>query len=59
MWSEIDDRGEFCDLNTYIDAERTNCFISPKIKREETERCAWSARGKGTFADFPVMGDAA
>ena len=35
-------QGEFTDLNTYINAERSNRFMGAKIKREETERVMWS-----------------
>jgi len=36
--------GEFVDLNTYINAERSNRFIGAKIKKEETERVAWETK---------------
>lgn len=36
--------GELTDLNTYVRAERTNRFISAKIKRQETERVAREAQ---------------
>lgn len=36
--------GELTDLNTYVRAERTNRFISAKIKRDETERVAREAQ---------------
>lgn len=29
--------GQFCDLNTYINAERRNRFIAAKIKKDATE----------------------
>ena len=35
---------ELTDLNTYINAERSNRFLAAKIKREETNRCAFYAR---------------
>lgn len=31
-------KGEFTDLNTYINKERTNRFLASSIKRDETER---------------------
>jgi len=31
-------KGELTDLNTYINAERTNRFAAAKIKKTETER---------------------
>lgn len=33
--------GESVDLNTYINAERSNRFMAAKIKREEMERIMW------------------
>lgn len=30
-------KGELTDLNTYIDAERTNKYIAAKIKKQNTE----------------------
>lgn len=47
--------GEFCDLNTYIDAERTNRFRAANIKRQETDRAAWSVVGKGKVTEYPVI----
>jgi hypothetical protein len=44
---------ELCDFDTYILAERSNRFPASKIKREETERCAWSAKGKGAHNGSP------
>lgn len=38
--------GEFCDLNTYINAERRNRFLASKIKKEETERVYYLTVGK-------------
>ncbi len=35
------------DLNTYVNAERTNRFIGAKIKKEETERVYWSCKEQG------------
>lgn len=35
---------ELTDLNTYINAERSNRFIASKIKREETEYVAFCAK---------------
>lgn len=37
-------KGELTDLNTYVDAERTNRFRASSIKRKETERVALEAR---------------
>lgn len=36
--------GELTDLNTYMDAERTNRFIAAKIKKYETARVAGECR---------------
>jgi Holliday junction resolvase RusA-like endonuclease len=36
--------GELTDLNTYINAERTNRFIGAQLKRKETERVALETR---------------
>jgi Holliday junction resolvase RusA-like endonuclease len=30
-----------CDLNKYINAERTNRFIAARIKKENQEMCEW------------------
>lgn len=30
--------GEFTDLNTYVNAERTNRFLAASVKKNETER---------------------
>lgn len=47
--------GELCDLNTYIKAERTNKFISAKIKSNETARVYYSAKLSGVKKiDKPV-----
>ncbi len=35
-------KGELTDLNTYIDAERTNKYAAAGIKRNETQR-VWAA----------------
>lgn len=34
--------GELPDLNTYINAERTNRYMAAKIKKEATDLVAWS-----------------
>jgi len=36
--------GELSDLNTYVDAERTNRYISARIKSSETQRVTWQAK---------------
>jgi Holliday junction resolvase RusA-like endonuclease len=48
--------GELTDLNTYIDAERSHRLIASKLKREETERVAWEAKGARLpkIAEYPV-----
>ncbi|MGX7195198.1 RusA family crossover junction endodeoxyribonuclease [Enterococcus olivae] len=33
-------QGELTDLNTYINAERTNRFKAAKIKKRQTDKCA-------------------
>jgi Holliday junction resolvase RusA-like endonuclease len=38
--------GEICDLNRYINAERTNKFMAAKIKKNETDRLTWYFKGK-------------
>lgn len=37
-------KGEFTDLNTYINAERRNKFIAAKIKKDDTYRAMCYAR---------------
>jgi hypothetical protein len=37
-------KGELTDLNTYINAQRTNRFVGAKIKKDETERVAWECK---------------
>lgn len=36
--------GELCDLNTYVQAERSSRFAGAKIKEAETHRCVLEAR---------------
>lgn len=36
--------GELTDLNTYVDAERTNKYRASAIKKEETERVYWQCK---------------
>jgi len=36
--------GELTDLNTYINAERSNRYAGAKIKREMTDYVAWIAK---------------
>jgi len=36
--------GNLTDLNTYINAERTNRFRGAKIKKDETERVYWECK---------------
>lgn len=38
--------GEFTDLNTYVNAERSNRYGAAKIKADETERVAWEVKGR-------------
>lgn len=49
--------GEFCDLNTYINAERRNRFLASKIKKEETERVYYLTIGKKLLPgiEFPLI----
>jgi len=49
--------GEFCDLNTYINAERRNRFLASKIKKEETERVYYLTIGKKLplGVEFPLI----
>lgn len=37
--SVISIKGELCDLNTYINKERSNRFSAAKIKKDMTEKC--------------------
>jgi len=46
--------GELCDLNTYVEAERSHRNKAANIKREETERVAWEVMGKGHQTQYPV-----
>ena len=46
--------GELTDLNTYIDAERSNLYKAAGIKKEMTELCAWVARPVKTEIKTPV-----
>lgn len=39
--------GELTDLNTYIDAERSNRFAASKIKKSETEKVIWLTKQSG------------
>jgi len=39
-------QGSLTDLNTYIDAERSNRYNGAKIKKENTELCLWQIKGK-------------
>ena len=44
-----------CDLNTYIQKERSNRYLAAKIKKEETEIIAWECRKQGLKkVDYPV-----
>jgi Holliday junction resolvase RusA-like endonuclease len=46
--------GELCDLNSYIDAERSHFRIAAKIKKEETKRVAWEFCNVKPVASYPV-----
>ncbi|TFH72378.1 hypothetical protein E3V39_12420 [Gammaproteobacteria bacterium LSUCC0112] len=46
--------GELCDLNTYVNAERSNRFRASKIKKEETERVAWEVSNCPAITQYPV-----
>ena len=37
-------KDSFCDLNTYINAERGHWSQAAKIKKEETERVYWACK---------------
>jgi Holliday junction resolvase RusA-like endonuclease len=37
-------KGELTDLNTYINAERTDKYLAAKIKKEETDRIYWEIK---------------
>ena len=48
--------GELCDLNTYINAERTHRQAGAKIKKRETQMVEWVVRSlKKPHIDYPVM----
>lgn len=36
--------GELTDLNTYINAERSNRYVAAKIKRHDTSYVSWQAK---------------
>lgn len=36
-----------CDLNTYINKERSNRFMAAKVKKEETEYVYWVCKEQG------------
>ena len=40
-------KGEFTDLNKYINYERMNKFIASSIKKNETERVYWECISQG------------
>lgn len=48
--------GEVTDLNTYVNAERSNRFKAAKIKKDETERVIMACyeQLKGITIDYPV-----
>lgn len=49
-------QGELTNLNTYINAERTNKFIASKIKKQETENIAWQCKKyKGKITEYPIV----
>lgn len=54
-WVKYVIEGEFCDLNTYIDAERGHFRSAAAIKKQETDRAAWSVVGKGKVTEYPVI----
>lgn len=39
-------QGSLTDLNTYINAERSNRHAGAKIKKNNTELCLWQIKGK-------------
>ncbi len=48
--------GEFTDLNTYINKERTNRILAAMIKRDETLRVQYELLGRVNFIrEYPVI----
>lgn len=47
-------KGEFVDLNTYIQAERSNRFVGAKIKQEETDRVIYETKKFHDLIKQPV-----
>lgn len=49
--------GELTDLNTYIQAERSNRYVAAKIKRHDTSYVAWQAKVAKVpqITDYPVI----
>lgn len=47
--------GEFTDLNTYINAERTNRFIGAKIKKTNNDNVLKQLTLKEIIKDYPVF----
>jgi len=46
--------GEFTDLNTYVNAERSNRFIGAKIKRENNDNVLRQLTLKEVVTEYPV-----
>lgn len=46
--------GELCDLNTYVNAERSHRSKGASIKREETDRVAWEFCNVKPITSYPV-----
>ncbi len=46
--------GDLVDLNTYINAERTNRYVAAGLKRSQTEIVAYYARHKKPVPSYPV-----
>lgn len=47
-------KGEFTDLNTYIQAERGNRFVAAKIKQQETDRVIYETKKYRKIIQGPV-----
>lgn len=46
--------GKLCDLNTYINAERSNKYAAAKIKKDNTLRCKLACKGIPHIEKYPL-----
>lgn len=47
-------QGQLTDLNSYIEAERSNKFAASSIKKTETTGVAWQCKLKEKIKEYPV-----